>query len=100
MSCPDEELIAILKRAIENNISNHSHDDFDLETDLIDIDLADNGSGATGHNWLNLVHVINDLEIELNIAISDDDIFNYRKVKDIFLGIKNLANSRGNSKSK
>jgi len=90
----DEELIEALRAAIKENLPPRCDGEFDLETNLIDICFADHETDKNGHNWLNLVHLINDLEIEFKITVADDDLFTFKKVGDILTCIKNLLGAR------
>jgi len=90
----DEEIIEKLKAAIKDNLPSRCDREFDLETNLVDICFADHESKANGNNWINLVHLISDLEVEFKITVADDDLFTFKKVSDILACIKSLLGAR------
>ncbi len=90
----EEEIIEKLREAIKRNLPSRYFGEFNLETDLVDICFADHKSSKNGNNWINLVHLIHDLEIEFEITVADDDLFAFKKVGDILACIKNLMGAR------
>ena len=96
----DAELIEVLSAAIRDNISPRCDGEFDLETKLVDICFADHESDKKGNNWLNLVHLIHDLEIEFEITVTDDDLLTFKKVGDILVCIKSLLGARARTLEK
>ncbi len=95
----DEELTADLEKAVEENVLPSCEKEFDLEADLVDLCLADHDSTKYGHNWINLVHVIGDLEEKYRVTVSDDDILAFKKVKDILSCFKDLLASRAKTET-
>jgi len=96
----DAELIESIREAIKDNLPSHCDREFDLETDLVDICFADHKSDKKGNNWLNLVHLIHDLEIQFEITVTDDDLLTFKKVRDILVCIKSLLGARARTLEK
>lgn len=56
-----------------------------LRSNLVDLGLRDSFERHLhGFNWLNLVHVIDELEDEFSINISHDRLLEFNTVEDIF----------------
>lgn len=85
-----EKIWQILKTAIIEDLRSRSLDESEvgeiaLQSKLIDLGLRDSSERfAHGFNWLNLVHVIDDLEQKLFIEIDHDRLLEFKTVEDIF----------------
>lgn len=98
MAYTEEELMALIRQAIEDIVPEGCLSEFNLHTKLVDICLDDHLSAGTKVvNSADLIHVVRDLEDLLSISIPDDEFFALKTVGDILYAFKRKLDSRERS---
>jgi len=98
MAYTEEELMELIRQAIEEIVPEGCLSEFNSHTRLADICLDDHVSaGNRVVNSADLIHVVRDLEDLLGISVPDDEFFALKTVGDIYNTFKRKLDSRDRS---